>query len=68
MKDTPTLVDRIDHAVFKAVYSRSPVYITCWEDPAVDRRALALQPDDRMLVITSAGCNVVDYALAGAAH
>ncbi len=68
MKSSPQLVDRFHHAVFNSVYSRSLVYNTCWEDPAVDRQALALQPDDSMLVITSAGCNVLDYALAGVAH
>lgn len=47
------------------MYSRALVYNTCWEDPAVDRQALALGPADRMLVITSAGCNVLDYALLG---
>jgi S-adenosylmethionine-diacylglycerol 3-amino-3-carboxypropyl transferase len=41
------------------------VYNACWEDPALDRQALALTPDDTMLVITSAGCNVLDYALTG---
>ena len=60
-----TVRDRIDQSVFNAIYSRSLVYNTCWEDPAVDRQALALTPDDTMLVITSAGCNVLDYALAG---
>ena len=60
-----TLSDRIDQTIFDAVYSRALVYNTCWEDPAVDRRALALRPSDRMLVITSAGCNVLDYALLG---
>lgn len=60
-----SLGDRIDQRVFDTIYSRSLVYNTCWEDPAVDRRALALRPDDTMLVITSAGCNVLDYALAG---
>ena len=65
MKAALTLRDRIDHAVFNAIYSRSLVYNTCWEDPAVDRLALALRPDDTLLVITSAGCNVLDYALAG---
>ena len=65
MKAALTLRDRIDHAVFNAIYSRSLVYNTCWEDPAVDRLALALKPDDTLLVITSAGCNVLDYALAG---
>lgn len=51
--------------MFNAIYARSLVYNTCWEDPAVDRIALALKPDDVLLVITSAGCNVLDYALAG---
>ena len=31
----------------------------------MDRLALDLRPDDTLLVITSAGCNVLDYALAG---
>jgi S-adenosylmethionine-diacylglycerol 3-amino-3-carboxypropyl transferase len=58
------LVDRFDQRVFNAIYSRSLVYNTCWEDPAVDRRALDISRNDTMLVITSAGCNVLDYALA----
>lgn len=49
--------------MFNAIYSRSLVYNTCWEDPAVDRQALQLQPRDNILVITSAGCNALDYAL-----
>lgn len=65
MKASLTLRDRIDQTVFNAIYSRSLVYNTCWEDPAVDRRALNLKPDDTLLVITSAGCNVLDYAIAG---
>ena len=60
-----TLSDRIDQKIFDAVYSRALVYNTCWEDPAVDRRALQMRSEDTMLVITSAGCNVLDYALLG---
>ena len=59
------LRDSIDQTIFNAVCSRSLVYNACWEDPAVDRKALRIRPDDRMLVITSAGCNVLDYALLG---
>ena len=59
----PTLRDKLDQKIFDAVTSRSLVYNTCWEDPAVDRRALALGADDSLLVITSAGCNALDYAL-----
>ncbi|WP_201276289.1 DUF3419 family protein [Methylotetracoccus oryzae] len=68
LKHEPTLTERVDQRIFDAIYSRSLVYNTCWEDPAVDRRALQLGPDDRMLVITSAGCNVLDYALTSPRH
>lgn len=49
--------------MFNAIYSRALVYNTCWEDPAVDRQALSLRSSDTLLAITSAGCNVLDYAL-----
>ena len=65
MKRKASLADRVDQKIFDAIYSRSLVYNTCWEDPAVDRLALDLRPDDTVLAITSAGCNVLDYALAG---
>jgi S-adenosylmethionine-diacylglycerol 3-amino-3-carboxypropyl transferase len=62
-KTPVSLIDRFDQKVFDAIYSRALVYNTCWEDPAVDRQALDIKADDTMLVITSAGCNVLDYAL-----
>jgi S-adenosylmethionine-diacylglycerol 3-amino-3-carboxypropyl transferase len=64
-RQAPSLSDRFDQKVFDAIYSRALVYNTCWEDPAVDRRALTLTSDDCVLVITSAGCNALDYAIAG---
>ena len=60
--------DSLHQKVFNALYQRSLIYNTCWEDPALDREALTIGPDDRMLVITSAGCNVLDYALCNPAH
>lgn len=51
--------------VFKLVHGRNLVYNQCWEDPRLDRVALELTPEDRLVVITSAGCNAIDYALAG---
>ena len=60
-----TLKDRIDEKIFSALYARSLVYNTCWEDPAIDCQALQLGPEDSILVITSAGCNALDYALQG---
>ena len=55
--------ERIHDRLFDAIYTRSLVYNTCWEDPAVDRKALRLTGDDRIVMITSAGCNALDYAL-----
>ena len=54
--------------VFKFVHGNNLVYNTCWEDPRLDRQALELTSQDRVLVITSAGCNALDYLLAGAGH
>ncbi|MCS7046809.1 MAG: BtaA family protein, partial [Gemmataceae bacterium] len=48
---------------FDWVHGHNLVYNTCWEDPRLDRQALRLGPDDHVAVITSAGCNVLDYAL-----
>jgi S-adenosylmethionine-diacylglycerol 3-amino-3-carboxypropyl transferase len=52
-------------AYFKLVHENQLVYNQCWEDPLLDREALRLGPRDRLVAITSAGCNVLDYALLG---
>ncbi len=54
--------------VFNLVHRHNLVYNTCWEDPRLDREALELGPDDTVLVITSAGCNALDYALTEPRH
>src|SRR5215471_2803092 len=63
---TTSARQRLSSRIFKAVHRRNLIYNTCWEDPALDREALEFQPDDRVVVITSAGCNALDYVLAGA--
>ncbi len=40
---------------------RGFVYNQIWEDPRVDAEALRLGPGNRMLTISSAGCNVLNY-------
>ena len=65
MKRISDFADKVNDRIFNGIYSRSLVYNTCWEDPAVDRHALELGSEDTLLVITSAGCNVLDYALTG---
>jgi S-adenosylmethionine-diacylglycerol 3-amino-3-carboxypropyl transferase len=58
----------ISGRVFQFVHGNNLVYNTCWEDPRLDRQALELTAEDRVLVITSAGCNALDYSLVGPAH
>jgi S-adenosylmethionine-diacylglycerol 3-amino-3-carboxypropyl transferase len=66
MIHTRTTRQKLNTRIFKAVHGRNLIYNTCWEDPALDRVALKLGPDDKLVVITSAGCNALDYLLAGA--
>jgi S-adenosylmethionine-diacylglycerol 3-amino-3-carboxypropyl transferase len=61
------VLERFEDAAFRFLTARNLIYNTSWEDPAVDRRAMKLGPDDRVLVITSGGCNALDYALDGPA-
>ncbi|MCA9175900.1 MAG: BtaA family protein [Planctomycetales bacterium] len=58
-------MDWFSGRVFKLVHGNNLVYNTCWEDPRLDRVALELTPSDNVMVITSAGCNALDYALTG---
>jgi S-adenosylmethionine-diacylglycerol 3-amino-3-carboxypropyl transferase len=49
--------------VFHHVHGGQLIYNTCWEDPRIDRQLLKLDGDSRVVVITSAGCNALDYLL-----
>lgn len=59
------IFDWLNGRLFSVVHGRNLVYNTCWEDPRLDREALQLGRQDDLLVITSAGCNTLDYALTG---
>lgn len=54
--------------MFRLVHRNNLVYVVCFEDPAVDRCALNITPNDSVLTITSGGCNSLDLVLAGAAR
>jgi len=55
--------ERISRKSFQWVHQGNLVYNTCWDDPRLDREALQIGPEDEILVITSAGCNALDYLL-----
>ncbi len=56
-------IDRWLDTGFHYVHSNNLVYVTCWEDPRLDRIAMNLNSNDTVMVLTSGGCNVLDYAL-----
>lgn len=49
--------------VFRQVHSNNLVYNTCWEDPRCDRELMQFDTDSEIVMITSAGCNALDYLL-----
>ncbi|MGD8427750.1 MAG: BtaA family protein [Balneolaceae bacterium] len=58
-----TIVEKLQHRLFKSVVSNNLVYNSCWEDPRVDRELLELSSDSKVVMLTSAGCNALDYLL-----
>ncbi len=58
-----SVMDWVSGRVFGMVHGKNLVYNTCWEDPRLDRVALQIGSSDRIVMITSAGCNALDYAL-----
>ena len=51
--------------LFNQIHRRNLIYNQCWEDPVVDKQALHIRSTDRIVMITSAGCNALDYLLSG---
>lgn len=63
-----SIFDWFGQRIFNTVHRNNLVYNTCWEDPRLDRVALQNGPEDNILVITSAGCNALDYTLTAPNH
>ncbi len=56
-------VNHIRDWVFRQVHGNNLVYNTCWEDPRCDRELMQLDSNSEVVMITSAGCNALDYLL-----
>ena len=54
--------------VFHHVHGGQLIYNTCWEDPRIDRQLMQIDSESRIVMITSAGCNALDYLLDGPAE
>ncbi len=70
MEKTPFhgFVTALHDRCFKWVHGSRLIYNACWEDPRIDRRLLGLDGTSRLVMITSAGCNALDYLLDGPAE
>jgi len=63
-REPSTLIrHRAQDAAFKRVHGGNLVYNTCWEDPRIDRELMNLGTESRVVMISSAGCNALDYLL-----
>ncbi len=49
--------------VFRQMHSKNLVYNACWEDPRCDRQLMEIDRHSEIVMITSAGCNALDYLL-----
>ncbi len=56
-------VNRFRDWIFKKVHTNNLVYNTCWEDPRCDRQLLDFDQNSEIVMITSAGCNALDYLM-----
>ena len=68
LKESPSrrpvhLLKSAHDMVFRHVHNSNLIYNTAWEDPRLDRQLMKLDRDSRVVVITSAGCNALDYLL-----
>lgn len=58
----PSFLDRVFARMFSGL-----VYTQIWEDPYIDLEAMAIEPHHRIVTISSAGCNALNYLLANPA-
>lgn len=49
--------------LFSHVHGSNLIYNCAWEDPRIDRELLQLDQKSSVVMITSAGCNALDYLL-----
>ncbi len=49
--------------LLRRIHRKTLIYNTCWEDPRIDRQLLQLDSGSHVLMITSGGCNALNYLL-----
>lgn len=49
--------------LFRRIHGAKLIYNTCWEDSRLDRELMKIDAASRIVMITSAGCNALNYLL-----
>ncbi len=62
-KATKRLVHGAHDFLFNKIHNHRLIYNACWEDPRIDRELLKFDIKSRIVMLTSAGCNALDYLL-----
>ena len=63
MSKLSDILKQLQNRLFSSIVSNNLVYNSCWEDPRVDRSLLNFDANSRVVMLTSAGCNALDYLL-----
>jgi S-adenosylmethionine-diacylglycerol 3-amino-3-carboxypropyl transferase len=61
-------LNKVKDKMFSRIHLNNLVYNTCWEDPRIDRQLMNINSESKILMITSAGCNALDYLLDNPNH
>jgi len=56
-------INKLKDRLFSNIHANNLIYNTCWEDPRLDRKLMQFDGDSKVVMITSAGCNALDYTL-----
>ncbi|MBI1185130.1 DUF3419 family protein [bacterium] len=57
------VLNKVKDGLFSRIHGNNLIYNACWEDPRCDHKILDINVSSKVVVITSAGCNALDYAL-----
>ena len=52
------MTNKLKNSIFQKIG-----YSTCWEDPSIIQKALKIEKGDRVLSISSSGCNILNFLL-----
>lgn len=57
------ILSKLQDKFFQSLVSNRLIYNTSWEDPRIDRELLQIDNNSEIVMLTSAGCNALDYLL-----